>query len=133
MTRRGFTRTVVLLAVLFAAGTRSISIAAPAVVRRDEPVGGSCSPEGQWNCMPDTWQRCAAGQWSEVMHLADGTRCTPEGLTEEVDIEHDGSVDGGEAGGGSGSQSGGHVNGFTTKTYLPMMAFLAWMHWEGPS
>jgi hypothetical protein len=130
MVHGGFITALWLSAALLAAGARSNSVVAPAVVRRDEPVGGSCSPEGQWNCMPETWQRCAAGRWSEAMHLADGTRCTPQGLTEEVDIEHDGSVDGG-AGGGSRGQSGGRANSFTAQTCLPLTTLVVWMHWRG--
>lgn len=126
------TALMLLSIALFATDARSsaaVIAPAPAIVRREEPVGGSCSPEGQWNCMPDTWQRCAAGRWSEVMHLADGTVCTPGGLTEEVDIEHDGSVDGGEGDDGSRTQSAGHGNALALllvwrNQYLPLIPVL---------
>lgn len=83
----------------------------PEIQPRDEPEGADCSPEGQWNCMPDTWQRCAAGKWSQVMDLAEGTICTPEGLTENITIEHDGSVNGGDGGDGSGNNGGETFSG----------------------
>lgn len=125
----GFIGALMLLSnALAAAGTRSSNIVtAPVLVRRDERVGTACSPEGQWNCMPDTWQRCAAGQWSEVMHLADGTICTPEGLTGEFSIEHDGSVN------GDGGQSAGHANSLTTQTYeyMSLAALVVLTHWRG--
>lgn len=79
----------------------------PSIQARDESEGADCSPEGQWNCMPDTWQRCAAGKWSQVMDLAEGTICTPEGLTEDITIEHDGSVNGGDSGGDDSGNDGG--------------------------
>lgn len=89
------------------------TVRAPSPIKiqgRDEPEGAECSPEGQWNCMPDTWQRCAAGKWSQVMDLAEGTICTPEGLTEEITIEHDGSVNGGD-GEDSGNDGGDTFSG----------------------
>lgn len=128
---------VLLSTILIHASALSINVKAAinqadSLLRRDEPVGAACSPEGQWNCMPDTWQRCASGQWSEVMSLAEGTDCTPSGLTEEIDIEHDGSVNG-EGGG----QSGGGGNGFTGGSrriiggYLPLTALVVWVHCKG--
>ncbi|KAI9171526.1 hypothetical protein HJFPF1_01012 [Paramyrothecium foliicola] len=70
------------------------SLLGDSVVRRAETVGATCSSEGQWNCMTTSWQRCAAGQWSKVMDSAEGTICSPAGMTENLNIEHDGSVDG---------------------------------------
>lgn len=120
---------ITILAILLS----HVSAASVTLARRDEPVGASCSPEGQWNCMPDTWQRCASGQWSRVMDLAQGTVCTPGGLTEEIRIEHDGSVNGEGGPGRSGGPRNG--NGFTggawgsvVTTYLPLSAFAVWVH-----
>ena len=57
---------------------------------RAEDEGSACSDEGQWNCMEHSWQRCGGGIWSKEMPLSDGTKCTPSGLTDDVEIEHDG-------------------------------------------
>lgn len=47
-----------------------------------QPVGTSCADtEGAWYCMTSAFQRCASGQWSEVMDCAPGTVCEPDGLT----------------------------------------------------
>jgi hypothetical protein len=41
-------------------------------------LSGSCTPEGQWNCIGGTsFQQCASGSWSVVQSLAAGTQCTP--------------------------------------------------------
>ncbi|KAI1261296.1 lytic polysaccharide monooxygenase [Xylariaceae sp. FL1019] len=38
---------------------------------------GACSTEGQWNCISgSSFQQCASGQWSAVMQMAAGTKCT---------------------------------------------------------
>jgi hypothetical protein len=58
-----------------------------ALLRRDEDVGSSCDSEGQWNCMTDSWQRCASGEWSSVIQCADRTKCEPSGHTMEFRIE----------------------------------------------
>ncbi|OXV07505.1 hypothetical protein Egran_04729 [Elaphomyces granulatus] len=40
-------------------------------------LSGSCSPEGQWNCIGGTsFQRCASGTWSAAQPMAAGTTCT---------------------------------------------------------
>ncbi|KAI1660024.1 hypothetical protein F4813DRAFT_350710 [Daldinia decipiens] len=50
--------------------------------------GSSCEgSEGQWNCLTNQWQRCAAGQWSVVMDCAAGTICTPAGLTNDFFVQ----------------------------------------------
>jgi hypothetical protein len=56
---------------------------APAAPTSPAPVtsgsttpGSQCSPEGQWNCMGTSFQRCAAGTWSVVQQMAAGTVCT---------------------------------------------------------
>lgn len=41
-------------------------------------VSGACTTEGMWNCISGTsFQQCASGQWSTVMAMAAGTKCTP--------------------------------------------------------
>ncbi|PFH57458.1 hypothetical protein XA68_15032 [Ophiocordyceps unilateralis] len=40
-------------------------------------AGTACSPEGTWNCLGKSFQRCASGQWSVVQNMAAGTACTP--------------------------------------------------------
>jgi hypothetical protein len=66
------------------------------------------------------------------MSLAEGTDCTPSGLTEEIDIKHDGSVNG--EGGGQGAGSG---NGFTggfrriVSTHLPVAVLVVWIYCQG--
>jgi len=40
-------------------------------------LSGSCSPEGQWNCIGGTsFQRCASGTWSPAQPMAAGVTCT---------------------------------------------------------
>lgn len=38
---------------------------------------GPCTSEGEWACLGSSFQRCASGQWSPVMPLASGMKCTP--------------------------------------------------------
>ncbi|KAL7912043.1 hypothetical protein GGI35DRAFT_468410 [Trichoderma velutinum] len=59
------------------------------------PMGEMCSPEGQWNCMTTSWQRCASGMWSSVIPCAAGTICQPSGLTDFITIEHEPSASAG--------------------------------------
>lgn len=41
-------------------------------------LSGSCSPEGEWNCIGGTsFQRCASGAWSAAQPMAAGVTCTP--------------------------------------------------------
>ncbi|KAK5630697.1 hypothetical protein RRF57_006412 [Xylaria bambusicola] len=41
-------------------------------------AGSACSTEGMWNCIDGTsYQQCASGEWSAVMPMAAGTKCTP--------------------------------------------------------
>ncbi|CAJ2501567.1 Uu.00g044200.m01.CDS01 [Anthostomella pinea] len=78
------------------------------ITRRQNSAGSSCEgSEGQWNCMTNTWQRCAAGQWSVVMDCAQGTVCAPSGLSYDFHVEFDNSGSStsgttGTAGGGTG-------------------------------
>ena len=95
--------------------------------RRSQPEGAECSPEGQWNCMPDSWQRCASGRWSVVMDLAEGTVCTPQGLVDDVTIEHDGSVNGN----GGGNSGGGDRWRGSMATCLGLTVGVAWVQWHG--
>lgn len=67
------------------------------LTRRQQSPGAACSSEGQWNCLTRQWQRCASGQWSVVMDLAEGTACAPAGLSDEFHVDH--------AGGGGRSTS----------------------------
>lgn len=90
------------------------------VHRRAEAVGSACSSEGQWNCMTRSWQRCAAGRWSEVVNCAKGTVCAPAGLTNDFRVQHDGSVDGSGRAGGSGG-SGGLSTGPRGSTSVPLL------------
>jgi hypothetical protein len=59
------------------------------LVPRDQQTPGTSCPgsEGQWNCMTDSWQRCAAGKWSVVMQCAAGTACAPAGLTYDFKVQ----------------------------------------------
>ncbi|KAJ9482582.1 hypothetical protein VN97_g10843, partial [Penicillium thymicola] len=37
---------------------------------------GSCSTEGQWNCISGTsFQRCSSGTWSIAQQMSTGTQC----------------------------------------------------------
>ncbi|EKV10928.1 endoglucanase [Penicillium digitatum] len=68
----------------------STSAAAPAPVTTSSPsspgstsssssgaLTGSCSTEGQWNCISGTsFQRCASGTWSTAQQMSTGTQCS---------------------------------------------------------
>jgi hypothetical protein len=58
-------------------------------------IGDMCSPEGQWNCMTTSWQRCASGIWSIVVPCATGTICQPSGLTDYITIEYEATANNG--------------------------------------
>ncbi|KAI1269575.1 lytic polysaccharide monooxygenase [Xylariaceae sp. FL1019] len=62
------------------AAPTSVSSAPPASSSGASAAGvqtGACSSEGQWNCIDgSSFQRCASGQWSVVMPLAAGTKCS---------------------------------------------------------
>ncbi|KAJ6131975.1 hypothetical protein N7471_007190 [Penicillium samsonianum] len=67
----------------------SPSAPAPAPVTTSSPSGsgsgsasssgvltGSCSTDGQWNCISGTsFQRCASGTWSAAQQMSTGTQC----------------------------------------------------------
>jgi hypothetical protein len=63
------------------------SVEAQVAPRAAQAVRSACSgSEGQWNCMTNSWQRCASGQWSVVMNCAAGTICQPAGLTYDFHV-----------------------------------------------
>lgn len=57
--------------------------------------------------MGSSWQRCAAGQWSIVVDTAKGTKCTPEGIVDDISTEHSDSDDDDDDGNGNGSGTSG--------------------------
>ncbi|KAL7945962.1 hypothetical protein V8C42DRAFT_322085 [Trichoderma barbatum] len=79
-----------------------------------QPPGDMCSPEGQWNCMTTSWQRCASGMWTAAVPCATGTICQPFGLTDFITIEHEPSVDNGDA--DQGHADNGHASDGRTGT-----------------
>ncbi|KAB5554812.1 hypothetical protein GE09DRAFT_1122464 [Coniochaeta sp. 2T2.1] len=74
------------------------------LVPRDQqaPDSSCVGSERQWNCMTNSWQRCAAGRWSVVMQCAAGTVCVPAGLTNDFKVQF-----GGQGAGSSSTASGG--------------------------
>jgi hypothetical protein len=55
-------------------------------------VGQDCTgSEGMWNCMSNSFQRCASGRWSEVMQCAAGTQCSPSGTGYQFNIGFSGA------------------------------------------
>ncbi|KAL1901692.1 hypothetical protein Cpir12675_000383 [Ceratocystis pirilliformis] len=48
--------------------------------------GARCSPEGLWNCMTTSFQRCTNGAWSEPVAMAPGTECYPTGVAVDFQI-----------------------------------------------
>lgn len=72
-------------------------------------AGEACSPEGQWNCMTTSWQRCASGSWSGVVSCAMGTICQPFGLTDYITIEHTATSDSND--GEAHQEDNGHASG----------------------
>lgn len=49
-------------------------------------LSGSCSEDGEWNCISGTsFQRCASGVWSASQQMASGTSCTA-GQSSELTI-----------------------------------------------
>ncbi|KAK4186112.1 hypothetical protein QBC35DRAFT_516452 [Podospora australis] len=61
------------------------AVPAPVPSKGAYAVGTTCASEGAWNCIGGTsFQRCASGQWSAVISMAAGTKCTAgEGATLE--------------------------------------------------
>lgn len=59
------------------AATQS-SAPAPSNPGSGSSQSGSCETEGAWNCIDgSTFQRCAAGKWTEAQQMAAGTECSP--------------------------------------------------------
>ncbi|ROT41305.1 hypothetical protein SODALDRAFT_331028 [Sodiomyces alkalinus F11] len=82
------------------------------LARRQQAEGAPCpDEEGRWNCMTTRWQRCAAGHWSPVMDMSEGTVCEPSGLTYDFRILHEGDAGGAAtsdaAPSGAGASGGG--------------------------
>ncbi|KAL7789382.1 hypothetical protein V8C37DRAFT_386375 [Trichoderma ceciliae] len=73
-----------------------------------QPIGDMCFPEGQWNCMTTSWQRCASGMWSAIVPCATGTICQPPGLTEYISIEHEPTANTCDDDGDDGRAGGDH-------------------------
>ncbi|EAS31023.1 uncharacterized protein CIMG_06502 [Coccidioides immitis RS] len=49
-------------------------------------LSGACSEEGSWHCINgSSFQRCASGQWSSAVSMAQGTKCTA-GVAKELKI-----------------------------------------------
>ncbi|KAJ5908532.1 hypothetical protein N7495_001214 [Penicillium taxi] len=61
------------------ATSTSQAVAASASASSTSSIGalsGSCSTEGEWNCISgSSFQRCASGQWSTAEALASGIEC----------------------------------------------------------
>jgi len=56
-------------------------------------VGQDCTgSEGMWNCMTNSFQRCASGRWSEVMQCSAGTQCSPVGTGYQFNVGFSGST-----------------------------------------
>ncbi|KAL6904415.1 hypothetical protein GGI43DRAFT_319558 [Trichoderma evansii] len=104
----------------------------PALV---QPIGQMCSPEGQWNCMTTSYQRCASGMWSIAFPCAVGTICQPFGLTDYITIEYaptansEHTEDGRD--GGDNERSGRRSSGLrnTPSLILLFTAFAAGVCW----
>lgn len=110
-----------------------------------QPIGQMCSPEGQWNCMTTSFQRCAGGTWSVAVPCAVGTICQPFGLTDYITIEYEatsannGHADNGRDGSDrerGGRRSSGPRNTprlallFTVFAVGVFRGFLGWMYVE---
>ncbi|KAF4962653.1 hypothetical protein FSARC_9214 [Fusarium sarcochroum] len=100
--------------------------------QRDEEVGSGCSTEGQWHCMTNSFQRCANGQWSVKMAMAEGTKCVPAGYTDDYNfrIEHDGQENGenNDGNGDGASQSnGGSSVGSRGSVSVTTVVAMSWL------
>ncbi|PTB67051.1 hypothetical protein BBK36DRAFT_1199370 [Trichoderma citrinoviride] len=101
--------------------------------RQQQPIdaGEACSPEGQWNCLTTSWQRCASGTWSGVVPCATGTICQPFGLTDHITIEHTSDFNNGEAhqednGRASGGKTGDDDRGKSGKSGKSSSGMRTW-------
>ncbi|CAG1963175.1 unnamed protein product [Fusarium graminearum] len=113
---------VMLFSCLVLASTNSDS----KLIQRDEEEGSGCSTEGQWHCMTNSFQRCAQGHWSMKMNMAEGTKCVPEGYTDDYNfrIEHEGKDDdnGGNRSDENRSNSGASLEAWTSNIAIAVMA-----------
>ena len=76
--------------------TLQIVPASPPTDIKAQVHGAPCSSEGQWLCSGSSYQRCACGQWSVLMPLAQGTSCALYGIGGDTSVN------------GGGGSSGGH-------------------------
>ncbi|KAH8122490.1 hypothetical protein ACSS6W_007034 [Trichoderma asperelloides] len=120
-----------------------ISLASPNEPQNDtsplpglaQPIGQMCSPEGQWNCMATSFQRCASGMWSVAVPCAAGTICQPFGLTDYITIEYEATANNGHAddgrGGGDHDRGGRRSFGLrnTPNLVLCLTAIAAGVSW----
>ncbi|KAK6843615.1 hypothetical protein PG987_004475 [Apiospora arundinis] len=115
-------------------GTNNITSLAPLseIAKREMDPGSSCSEEGQWNCMGSSWQRCAAGRWTKVVECAPGTRCTPNGLTDDMNVEN--ATDSSDSNSGSSSSSpgpnGGRPSSVSTLSAGSPGGYAGWRIWS---
>ncbi|KAJ4390629.1 hypothetical protein N0V93_004226 [Gnomoniopsis smithogilvyi] len=82
-------------------GTHTSNVIEPIVQRQvgTNAFGSSCSDEGEWFCMANSFQRCASGEWSVVQSCAPGTQCEPLGITHNASQPAFGIYDGNSNGG----------------------------------
>ncbi|KAI9731921.1 MAG: hypothetical protein M1834_004372 [Cirrosporium novae-zelandiae] len=63
--------------VVASSASRTASAALSTGTSTSGALSGSCSTEGEWNCIGGTsYQRCASGAWTAVEQMAAGTKCT---------------------------------------------------------
>jgi hypothetical protein len=71
---------------------RSLETATSGLLVKRISVGQDCEgSEGMWNCMTNSFQRCASGRWSEVMQCSSGTQCSPVGTGYQFNVGFSGS------------------------------------------
>lgn len=57
-------------------GSESASSSSSSSSSSSAALTGSCSTEGQWNCISGTsFQRCSSGTWSVAQQMSTGTQC----------------------------------------------------------
>ena len=67
--------------------TSSPTFSSHLIMSRATDAGQGCSgSEGMWNCMTTSFQRCAAGRWSDIMQCAAGTQCSPAGTGYDFNV-----------------------------------------------
>lgn len=71
--------------------SNAVTLSSPLFFKR-ATAGQDCTgSEGMWNCMTNSFQRCASGRWSVVMECAAGTQCSPSGTGYQFNIGFSGS------------------------------------------